>query len=308
MMDFISSVDHFQPDIFVVNEDGSSLEKEIFCREKKIEYIVLKRVPEEGLTCRSTTLLRTVKSQLPTRLDLAGTWIDQPYVSKFHPGWAITISLEPTFEVTERSGMSTSTRNVIKQIWPYQLPDYDPEMLARLVFCFENAPEKQDHVSGAQDAIGICVPGLCRHWYEGGYWPSKIETCNEENILLWLESHICMVMMFPRPIGTDVVSGSVIDESHVKALTEAADGCWNAIMKRDLNEFARYYLASFEAQTQMFPGMLSNGVTEYIEKYSSSALAWKMPGAGGGGYLALVCEDISIIPDAIRIKIRRRGE
>lgn len=113
MMDFISSVDHFQPDIFVVNEDGSSLEKEIFCREKKIEYIVLKRVPEEGLTCRSTTLLRTVKSQLPTRLDLAGTWIDQPYVSKFHPGWAITISLEPTFEVTERSGMSTSTRNVI---------------------------------------------------------------------------------------------------------------------------------------------------------------------------------------------------
>ena len=33
---------------------------------------------------------------IPTRLDLAGTWIDQPYVSMHHPGWAITISLEPT--------------------------------------------------------------------------------------------------------------------------------------------------------------------------------------------------------------------
>ena len=69
----------------------------------------------------------------------AGTWIDQPYVSCFAPGWAITISLEPTFEVRERCGLSTSTRNMIKKIWPYQLPNMDPEILAKLVFCFENA-------------------------------------------------------------------------------------------------------------------------------------------------------------------------
>lgn len=32
----------------------------------------------------------------------------------------------------------------------------DPEMLARLVFCFENNPEREDgHISGAQDSIGI---------------------------------------------------------------------------------------------------------------------------------------------------------
>lgn len=37
----------------------------------------------------------------------------------------------------------------------------DPEMLARLVFCFENNPERHDGIiSGAQDSIGICVPGL----------------------------------------------------------------------------------------------------------------------------------------------------
>jgi galactokinase/mevalonate kinase-like predicted kinase len=34
-------------------------------------------------------------------------------------------------------------------------------------------------------------------------------------------------------------------------------------------------------------------------------LAWKMAGAGGGGYLALVCE--KPLPNAIRIKIRRKG-
>ena len=64
----------------------------------------------------------------------------QPYVSQYAPGWAITISLEPTFEVRERCGLSTSTRNMIRKIWPYQLPNMDPETLAKLVFCFENDP------------------------------------------------------------------------------------------------------------------------------------------------------------------------
>ena len=85
-------------------------------------------------------------------------------MSQYAPGWALTISLEPTFEVRERCGISTSTRNMIKKIWPYQLPNMDPEILAKLVFCFENDPERSDGIiSGAQDSIGICVPKLCRH-------------------------------------------------------------------------------------------------------------------------------------------------
>ena len=96
MMDFVETVDRIKPDIFVVNEDGGSEAKRRFCAERGIEYIVLQREPETGLEARSTTSLRTtVKSQLPYRLDLAGTWIDQPYVSKFGAGWAVTVSLEP---------------------------------------------------------------------------------------------------------------------------------------------------------------------------------------------------------------------
>ena len=49
---------------------------------------------------------------------------------------------------------------MIQKIWPVKLPKMDPEMLARLVFCFENNPERHDGIiSGAQDSIGICVPG-----------------------------------------------------------------------------------------------------------------------------------------------------
>lgn len=305
MLDFKETVDMVKPDIFVVNEDGGSDAKREFCKERGIEYIELKRVPEEGLEARSTTSIRkNVPSQLPYRLDLAGTWIDQPYVSEYGAGWAITISLEPTVQFMERGGMSTSTRNAAKKIWPYKLPDYNYEMLARLVFCFENEPaQNEDHVSGAQDAIGICMPGLNRHYYDRSYWPEKIESCLDEKILTWLEEHVCMIPMFPRPEGCSVVKGKDITAEKVHALSKAADECWDAIMTRDLNAFAKAYQASFEAQISMFPGMMSHEIQEYIDKYKDKALAWKLSGAGGGGYLALVCEEIP--EEAIRLTIRR---
>ena len=312
VMDFVPTLDIVHPDVFVVNEDGGNEEKRKLCEEKGIRYVVLQRDPHEGLAARSSTDLKKTESQIPTRLDLAGTWIDQPYVSCFAPGWAITISLEPTFEIRERCGLSTSTRNTIKKIWPYQLPNMDPEMLAKLVFCFENDPERSDGiVSGAQDSIGICVPGLCRHYYDNRFWPEKIETCQDENVLKWLEDHLIMIPMEPRRPGCSVVEGKDITESKVRNLAAAAADCWDAIIACDLDRFAAAYRASFDAQVAMFPAMIQGCVQEYIDKYRDSVLAWKMPGAGGGGYLACVVKDAGAFvlhhPEAIRLTIRRAG-
>lgn len=305
LMDFEEDLRQFVPDIFLVNEDGHSPAKAALCRELGIEYKILQRIPESGLPPRSTTSLRSGNHcNLPYRLDLAGTWIDQPYVSKFAPGWAITISLEPTVDFLERCGMSTSTRNAARRIWPYDLPNEHPEKLAEMLFRYENEPGRQE-ISGAQDSIGICMPGLNRHYYNNNYWPEKIESCHDEAILSWLEEHIYMVLLWPRKQGLDVLKGSRIDREGVEALAAAADACWPAIMQRDLQAFAASYQASFEAQTAMFPAMMAPGVAEVIDHYRDQALAWKMAGAGGGGYLALVCE--KPLPNAIRIKIRRKG-
>ena len=310
VMDFVPTLDIVKPDIFVVNADGSSEDKRRLCEERGIEYVVLERTPQEGLQARSSTALKQSPCRIPTRLDLAGTWIDQPYVSQYGPGWAITISLEPDFEVRERCGLSTSTRNMIRKIWPFQLPNMDPETLAKLVFCFENDPERSDGIiSGAQDAIGICMPGLVRHWYDGRFWPEKIESCHDEAVLSWLEDHLCMIPMFPRRPGCSVVEGQDINEKKVKDLTTAAAVCWDAILARDLEGFAAAYRASFAAQVAMFPAMIQPGVQEYIDTYSAlpGVLAWKMPGAGGGGYLALVCSGRDAFPEgAVSLTIRRR--
>lgn len=313
IMDFIPTVDMVKPDVFVVNADGGSETKRKFCEERGIEYVELQRTPAEGLTARSSTDIKDSTCQLPTRLDLAGTWIDQPYVSCYAPGWAITMSLVPTFEVRERCGLSTSTRNMIKKIWPMKLPDMNPEILAKLVFCFENDPERSDGIiSGAQDSIGICMPGLVRHYYNNRFWPEKFETCSDEAVLTWLESHICMIPMEPRRPGCSVVDGKDITEPKVKALAKAADDCWNAILAKDFEAFASAFKASFDAQVAMFPAMIQGCVQGFIDEYSMlpEVHAWKMPGAGGGGYLVLVVDDVKAFrekhPEAIELTIRRK--
>ena len=338
VIDFLPTLDLVKPDIFVVNAEGGSAAKRQLCEERGIQYIELERTPHAGLEARSSSSLKAALSAqqeansqqptagIPTRLDLAGTWIDQPYVSQHHPGWALTISLEPTFEVRDRCGLSTSTRKMIQKIWPIKLPKMDPEMLARLVFCFENNPEREDgHISGAQDSIGICVPGLCRHYYDNNFWPKKIETCTDEMTLRFLEEHLVMIPMEPRKPGCSVVEGKDITPDKVKALADAADACWQAIMRRDLDGFAAAYRASFEAQVAMFPGMIkptyfpansqepnaNSYIAEAITRYSNlpDVLAWKMPGAGGGGYLALVVRDAKAFveqhPEAFELHIRR---
>jgi len=305
LMDFEQDVREFHPDIFLVNEDGNSPGKAALCKELGIEYIILSRIPEPGLPARSTTSLRTGnKCQLPYRLDIAGTWIDQPYVSKYCPGWAITVSLEPIIEYNERCGMSTSTRNAAKRLWPYQLPVMKPEKMAELLFRYENEPGRNE-VSGAQDAIGICMPGLNRHYYDKEYWPLKIESVYDEDILQWLEEHLCMVMLWPRKKGLNLMENTRINETYVRQLADAADGCWQAILQKDFNSFSKYYKASFEAQVQMFPNMMSKEIQEVIDTYREYASAWKLAGAGGGGYLVLVSE--KPVPGAIKLKIRRNG-
>jgi cytidyltransferase-like protein len=199
LIDFLDDIKILKPDILIVNEDGHTPEKEQLCRDLNIEYKVLKRVPHANLPARSTTALRAIKP-MPYRIDLAGTWIDQPYVSKYHPGSAITASLEPTIEFNERSGMATSTRKKAIELWNDHLPLEKPEKLAKTLFRYDNDPGTKE-VSGSQDSIGITMPGINKFYYEKGkYWPSKFENISDPETIRWLEERIYMVTLWPRPI------------------------------------------------------------------------------------------------------------
>ena len=57
-MDAEPEVALIKPHFYVVNEDGDKPDKRAFCAEHGIEYVVLKRVPKEGLPKRESTALR----------------------------------------------------------------------------------------------------------------------------------------------------------------------------------------------------------------------------------------------------------
>ncbi len=304
IIDFEQELNEIQPDIFVVNEDGNTPSKKAICESKGIEYFVLDRIPSEGLPVRSTTSLRT-NSVIPFRIDLAGGWLDQPYVNSHHTGPVLTISIEPTIEFNNRSGMSSSTRNKAIELWKAQLPEGDPVMLSKILFSYENPPGTK-HVAGSQDALGIVMPGLNKLHYEtNSYWPAQIETINEDEILDWLETHLYLIPLDPRNSDYDVLANTHIDEQGAKQLALAAIGCWEAIQQKDAKAFGKYFLDSFHAQIHMFPNMMNPITAEIIEKYKGHGLGYKLSGAGGGGYLIIVSEQS--IENAIQIKIRRRA-
>ena len=305
-LDFLPELLEIKPDIFVVNADGDSAEKRTLMAQNQIEYIVLDRIPAENLPPRSTTALRTI-CDIPYRLDLAGGWLDQPFVNCLASGPVITISVEPTVDFNHRSGMSSSTRKAAIELWKTQIPDGNRELLAKTLFCFENPPGTKD-VAGSQDAIGLVYPGLnCIEYGEAGsFWPNKIETILDEDILAFLESRLWLMPLGEREAGYSVLENTQVGSAAAAALAAAAANLFLAATNKDALALGKAMTVSFEAQIEMFPNMTSGTIQNTIQQCyeeSPTILGHKLSGAGGGGYLVLFSEHP--IDNTLQIKIRR---
>ena len=201
--------------------------------------------------------------------------------------------------------MASSTRVSALDLWGPKLPPGNPEKLAKILFCYDNPPGTEE-ISGSQDTIGIVMPGLNKSFYEGAYWPSKIESVHDELVLQFIERVLYLVPLDPRRAEFSVLSNTHISKVGAKALAVATDHCWDAMLAQDLTGFGRALRAGFEAQVAMFPYMMNAMIADMIEKYHDIAWGWKISGAGGGGYLILVSD--KPIADAFQIVIRRRSD
>jgi cytidyltransferase-like protein len=304
MLDFLEEFKNLQPDYYIVNSDGHISEKQALCDQFGVEYIILEREPHEHLEPRSTTALRTIH-QIPFRIDLAGGWLDQPWVSEHYPGPVITISIEPTIQFNHRSGMASSTRRAAIDLWGPRIPPGDPEKLAKILFCYDNPPGTKV-ISGSQDSIGLVFPGLAKANYQGEYWPSSIERLTDESSLQFVENSLYLITLGPRHAEFDVLEDTRIGENGARDLSIAADECWDAIKSKDVKTFGETIRKAFEAQIAMFPNMMNSTVKELIDKYKDIAHGWKLSGAGGGGYLILVADQP--IKNSVRVVARRTNE
>jgi len=300
MLDFEPDLRRIKPDILIVNNDGHTPDKEKLCKETGVEYIVLERIPEERLPPRSSSATKQ-EMRFPYRICLAGGWIDQPWISKLYPGSVVVTQIWPTIDFSERSGLATSSRELAIKIWGNRYPEGDPVENARILFGAENPPGTE-YVSGSQDQLGLLLPGVNRFYYNGGYWPEKIESNTDINICDWLSDIIHLVKLKPRPDGYNPLKEMHIRKEFIKKLGKAGDNCWESILSKDIKGFGRSLTDTLSAWKQILPLTVPDDILKELELNYLSKYPGAVTSGAGGGYIVVISENE--VPGAIRIKVR----
>jgi cytidyltransferase-like protein len=300
LLDFEPDIDRVSPDIFIVNTDGHTAEKEALCKRHRIEYLVLERIPEPGLPARSSSATKK-ELRFPYRLCLAGGWMDQPWVSEIYPGSVVVAQIWPTMDFNDRSGLATSSRKVGIELWGNRYPEGDPGRNARLLFGAENPPGKE-YISGSQDHIGLLYPGINRLYYAGGYWPVKIDSIREKETCEWLSDVLHLVPLEPRPDGYDPLKIKHLDKQLVRKLGEAGNLCWEAICNKDIYSLGKAMTDTFLSWSKILPYTVPDWIMDLMkEKYFKSGYGAITSGSGGG-YVIVVSEDE--VKGSLKIKVR----
>lgn len=319
MLDFEPDLKELRPDVFVVNEDGHTEGKRALCEANGVEYVVLPRVPKEGLPARSSSGLKKaiaeeagkgsgallvgakVEGVPPYRVCLAGGWMDQPFVSRFAAGSCVVVQIEPTQVFNDRSGMATSTRKLWAKIFGTGLYESEPEKLARLLFGWENPPGKLP-ISGSQDAIGLTYPGINRLWYDGKYWPERVDSCLDEDTCRWLERSLRLVELYERPPGYDPLLDQRMSAENVARLGAAGTLCWESILRRDIRGLGKALTATHKAWAEILPLTTNAAIDAELDSYNDRCFGRVTSGCGGG-YIVLATEEE--IPGSFGVRVRR---
>jgi cytidyltransferase-like protein len=300
MLDFEPDLMRITPDIFIVNREGHTIDKERLCKEMGVQYIVLERIPEPGLPARSSSETKKVL-RFPYRLCLAGGWMDQPWVSGINPGPVVVAQIWPELDFNDRSGLATSSRNAGIQIWGDKYPDGNHEQNAKLLFGAENPPGKK-YVSGSQDHIGLLYPGVSRLYYNGDYWPETIESSTDKDICEWLSDVIHLVPLGPRPDGYDPLKVKHLEKHLIKELGSSGEMCWEAVLKKDVNLLGKALTETLLSWRKILPYTVPDRVMKEMETKYFPNYPGAITSGSGGGYVIVVSE--KPVEDSIKIRIR----
>ncbi len=249
--------------------------------------------------------------RIPYRMAFAGGWIDQPFVSQHNPeppGSMVVVNIEPTVRFMDRCGMGTSTRNVAAQLWGPVLPDRDPVALVRELYDAENAGKGEP--SGSQDMAGLIYPGVSRLDYdcevEGGYFPCRVESCNDPQVAAWLEQVVWMVPVTQRPPGYSPLGVQNIEPEWVRRLSQSGKSCYAAIVACDAIGLAESMNESMRCWEALLPDVVRHptinvDLTELLAYYQARYLGAMYSGCGGG-YLYVVSHEP--VPGGFQVRVR----
>lgn len=297
-VDFENALNRVKPDIFAINADGHTPDKEAVCRRMAVEYRVLRSIGGRQTSAAATDIAQD-PLRVQYRIALAGGWIDQPWISGIRPGAMVVACLEPSLEFARRSGMATSTRDTARRIWGERIPGGNPLKVAKILFGAENPPGTK-YIAGSQDAIGLVYPGINRLYYNGQYWPAEITSLIDAQTAAWLEESISLIPITPRPDKYDPLSRQSLQPKWVQVLGEAGEECWQAIRTRDVVMLGRSLNNTLEAWRHLLPNTVPDPILQQLSQYD--ACCGRSLTGCGGGYIMVA--DHCRVEGALRIKIK----
>lgn len=248
---------------------------------------------------------------IPNRLQLAGGWIDQPFVNRHNPrppGSMVVVQIEPDFRPMDRSGMASGTRQVAMKRWRGKLPNRPLHELVRELYEAENGGKAAP--SGSQDMIGLIYPGVNRLDYDfaanGGVFPSRIESCNSPKVAKWLSSVLHLIPVEPRPDGYSPLGRKNLTPAWVARLGQSGQDCYDAIVKQDVGKLGASFNLNMKCWGQLLPHVVRHPALRVelmpILKAYQAQYSGAMYSGCGGGYLMVVSEDP--VPGAFRVTVR----
>jgi hypothetical protein len=248
---------------------------------------------------------------IPNRLQLAGGWIDQPFVSRHNPkppGSMVVVQIEPSFRPMDRSGIASSTRATAMKLWKGRLPNRPLTELVRELYEAENKGKTKP--SGSQDMIGLIYPGINRLDYDyniaGGVFPSHIESLNDAATARWLEKVLHLLPVEPRPEGYSPLGKMNLDPKWVARLGQSGKNCFDAVRKRDVAALGASLNLNMKCWEILLPRVVRHPLLKLDLMPLLNAYQRQYPGAMysgcGGGYLLVASNEA--VPGALKVNIR----
>ena len=248
---------------------------------------------------------------IPNRLQLAGGWIDQPFVNRHNPqppGSMVVVQIEPDFRPMDRSGIASGTRAIAMKLWRGRLPKRPLDQLVCELYEAENRGKSEP--SGSQDMIGLIYPGVNRLDYDyrvrGGVFTAHIESCNRPEVARWLSRILHLLPVEPRPEGYSPLGIQNLEPKWVAKLGQSGRDCYDAIVRMDAKALGASLNLNMKCWERLLPQIVRHPALRLnlmpILRAYQAQYAGAMYSGCGGGYLMVVSEQP--VPGAFKVNVR----
>ena len=174
-IDFKEVLTLLRPDVFILNDDDSSIsDKKVLCDQLNIKIqLVNREVPQELIPTSTSNIINKINFSLkaPLRIDFAGGWTDVPYIMDGKKGFVSNIAIRPLIELKagkfnfsgypRGSGLSTSTAVKLLEMLNSKSYNAEPKTLSNIgedLFNLEN--KELQWFIGRQDQYSIVFGGF----------------------------------------------------------------------------------------------------------------------------------------------------